>query len=228
MNFREYKELGGYQYKGYQYDAEARLRKKMIKVGDCFAIYFGSSYDVGNNLNVMKLNLNELNQIKLSIKKINLEKEWKGVFRGSIPVLFKYLGGNKAIELLTGAMFFIAFSSEQDKLIHREYGMEVDYLFENQEYYQEYIGSPFVISGSQIEFEMPDNNLKAYYYRLVEQKNLKKLMQELIQKKRIEFVENYQKIVQTRIYSIASIENMAYDLDRKLEDKNSLKKERKK
>ena len=125
-------------------------------------------------------------------------------------------------------MFFIAFSSEQDKLIHREYGMEVDSLFENQEYYQEYIGSPFVISGSRIEFEMPDNNLKAYYYRLVEQKNLKKLMQELIQKKRIEFVENYQKIVQTRIYGIASVENMAYDLDRKLEDKNSLKKERKK
>ena len=132
------------------------------------------------------------------------------------------------VPFMAGAMFFIAFSSEQDKLIHREYGMEVDYLFENQEYYQEYIGSPFVISGPQIEFEMPDNNLKAYYYRLVEQKNLKKLMQELIQKKRIEFVENYQKIVQTRIYSIASIENMAYDLDRKLEDKNSLKKERKK
>ena len=48
--------------------------------------------------------------MKLLIETIDLGKEWKSAFKSNlndIPILFKYLGENKAIEPLTGEIFIM-------------------------------------------------------------------------------------------------------------------------
>ena len=58
--------------------------------------------------------------------------------------------------------------------------------------------------------------------------NLKQLIQNLIQKYQLDFIRNYQEVVQTRIHDIASVDNIMYNLDKQLEKNQTLKKEKKK
>ena len=41
-------------------------------------------------------------------------------------------------------------------------------------------------------------------------------------------MKNYQEVVQTRIYDIAGVDNIMYNLDKQLEKNQTLKKEKKK
>lgn len=170
--------------------------------------------------------------MKLLIETIDLGKEWKSAFKSNlndIPILFKYLGKNKAIEPLTGEIFIIAFQSEQKNLIHKEHKRDdFDYLFENQEYYNKYKNFPLIISGKDIYFQRLKNENKLQYYQLAKKLNLKQLIQNLIQKYQLDFIKNYQEVVQTRFYDIANVDNIMYDFDRNLEENISLKKKLKK
>ena len=49
-----------------------------------------------------------------------------------------------------------------------------------------------------------------------------------MQKYQLDFIKNYQEVVQTRFYDIANVDNIMYDFDRKLEENISLKKKLKK
>lgn len=170
--------------------------------------------------------------MKLLIETINLGKEWKSAFKSNlndIPILFKYLGENKAIEPLTGEIFIITFQSKQKNLIHKEYKRDdFDYLFENQKYYNKYRTFPLIISGENIYFQRPTNESKIKYYQVAKKLNLKQLIQNLIQKYQLDFIRNYQEVVQTRFYDIANVDNIMYGFDRNLEENISLKKKLKK
>ncbi len=75
---------------------------------------------------------------------------------------------------------------------------------------------------------MPKNENKLQYYQLAKKLNLKQLIQNLIQKYQLYFMKNYQEVVQTRIYDIAGVDNIMYNLDKQLEKNQTLKKEKKK
>ena len=70
--------------------------------------------------------------------------------------------------------------------------------------------------------------MKIKYYQLAKKLNLKQLIQNLIQKYQLDFIRNYQEVVQTRFYDIANVDNIMYDFDRNLEENISLKKKLKK
>ena len=53
---------------------------------------------------------------------------------------------------------------------------------------------------------MPKNENKLQYYQLAKKLNLKQLIQNLIQKYQLDFMKNYQEVVQTRIYDIAGVD----------------------
>lgn len=226
MDIEEYRELGGYQY---AYETVTVIKKETIQPGEYFIIDFSKTNLGSNTLNAVKF---DASKIKLSIETIDLGKEWKSAFQSDwddVPILFKYLGKNKAIEPLTGEIFIIAFQSEQKNFIHKEYKRDdFDYLFENQKYYNEYKNFPLIISGEDIYFQRPKNENKLQYYQLAKKLNLKQLIQNLIQKYQLDFMKNYQEVVQTRIYDIASVDNIMYNLDKPLEKNQTLKKEKKK
>lgn len=226
MDIKDYQKLGGYQY---AYETVTVIKKETIKPGEYFIIDFSKTSLRSNTLNAIKF---DAKKMKLLIETIDLGKEWRSAFKSNlndIPILFKYLGENKAIEPLTGEIFIIAFQSEQKNLIHKEYKRDdFDYLFENQEYYNEYKNFPLIISGEDIYFQRPKNDSKIKYYQVAKKLNLKQLIQNLIQKYQLDFIKNYQEIVQTRFYDIANVDNIMYDFDRNLEENISLKKKLKK
>ncbi len=225
MNIKDYQKLGGYQY---AYETETVI-KKTIQPGEYFIIEFSKTNLGSDTLNTVKF---DAKKMKLLIETIDLGKEWKSAFKSNlndIPILFKYLGKNKAIEPLTGEIFIIAFQSEQKNLIHKEHKRDdFDYLFENQEYYNKYKNFPLIISGKDIYFQRLKNENKLQYYQLAKKLNLKQLIQNLIQKYQLDFIKNYQEVVQTRFYDIANVDNIMYDFDRNLEENISLKKKLKK
>lgn len=226
MNTKDYQKLGGYQY---AYETETVIKKETIKPGEYFIIDFSKTSLGSNTLNTIKF---DVKKMKLLIETINLGKEWKSAFKSNlndIPILFKYLGENKAIEPLTGEIFIITFQSKQKNLIHKEYKRDdFDYLFENQKYYNKYRTFPLIISGENIYFQRPTNESKIKYYQVAKKLNLKQLIQNLIQKYQLDFIRNYQEVVQTRFYDIANVDNIMYDFDRNLEENISLKKKLKK
>lgn len=226
MEIKDYQKLGGYQY---AYETGTVIKKETIKPGQYFIIDFSKTSLGSNTLNTIKF---DAQKMKLLIETIDLGKEWKSAFKSNlndIPILFKYLGENKAIEPLTGEIFIIAFQSEQKNFIHKEYKRDdFDYLFENQKYYNEYKNFPLIISGEDIYFQRPKNENKLQYYQLAKKLNLKQLIQNLIQKYQLDFMKNYQEVVQTRIYDIVSVDNIMYNLDKQLEKNQTLKKEKKK
>ena len=132
--------------------------------------------------------------------------------------IFKYLGDNKAIEILT-----------KREVIMNEGNLskftDVN-IFENSEEYKRIADNLTILSINHHDFIYKlDDNIKLEYAELIRECGPE--LQEELTRKFVEtdkeFKEKYKNIVANDIYDIASVDNMLFNLDKKMEVKEKVK-----
>ena len=132
--------------------------------------------------------------------------------------IFKYLGDNKAIEILTKREVIMN-EGNLSKFTDAN-------IFENSEEYKRIADNLTILSINHHDFIYKlDDNIKLEYAELIRECG-PELQEELTRK----FVENdkefkkkYQDIVTNDIYNIASVDNMLLDFDKRREVKEKVK-----
>lgn len=129
-------------------------------------------------------------------------------------LLFKYLGNKKAIELATNQIFSIQFSEDLEKSTYESIFSDYKLSIDNGKKCR--TDFSITIAGDEINFIKPTEELKLEYWNNIFSDESKiKLLQDTFKKYTDNFDENYERIIRNEIYTIATVENAMYDLDRK-------------
>lgn len=191
-----------------------------VKEGEFFATVIGQFERSSNQLVNLKIseNYRKLTTCTIGIKKdyiTELANKRKGL---GILFIFKYLGDNKAIEILTKREVIMN-EGNLSKFTDAN-------IFENSEEYKRIADNLTILSINHHDFIYKlDDNIKLEYAELIRECG-PELQEELTRK----FVENdkefkkkYQDIVANDIYNIASVDNMLLDFDKRREVKEKVK-----
>lgn len=142
-----------------------------------------------------------------------------GLFYHDIDCLmFKYLGNKKAIELVTNQIFSIQFSEDLEnstyEIIFNDYKLSRDNDKKSRTDFS------LVIAGDEIKFIKPTEQLKLKYWNnIFSNEEKKQLLQDTFKECTDNFDENCERIIRNEIYTIATVENAMYDLDRRTNPK---------
>lgn len=129
-------------------------------------------------------------------------------------LLFKYIGNKKAIELATNQIFSIQFSEDLEKSTYESIFSDYKLSIDNGKKCR--TDFSIAIAGDEINFIKPTEELKLEYWNNIFSDESKiKLLQDTFKKYTDNFDENYERIIRNEIYTIATVENAMYDLDRK-------------
>lgn len=191
--------------------------KTPIKEGDYFIAIISDDYDSYSPL--VKLTLNtESKTIELS--EIVLEKSYNTEIcnDGLLPIIFRYMGNDEVFELITERKIPIMYDEDE----FNEFN-----IFENNNEYKKIINTLVAFYPKHIGLLKVSDKLKFEYYALVQEHDIE-LKQELdkhFEKARDNFDKSYQEIIEECIYPLAAVDNMMFNLDKKLEneDKNKVK-----
>ena len=191
--------------------------KTPIEEGDYFIAIISDDYDSYSPL--VKLTLNtESKTIELS--EIVLEKSYntKICNDGLLPIIFRYMGNDEVFELITERKIPIMYDEDE----FNEFN-----IFENSNEYKKIINTLVAFYPKHIGLLKVSDKLKFEYYALVQEHDIE-LKQELdkhFEKARDNFDKSYQEIIEECIYPLAAVDNMMFNLDKKLEneDKNKVK-----
>ena len=186
-----------------------------IKEGDYFIAIISDDYDSYSPL--VKLTLNtESKTIELS--EIVLEKSYntKICNDGLLPIIFRYMGNDEVFELITERKIPIMYDEDE----FNEFN-----IFENNSEYRKVINDLVTFYPNHISLQKLNDNLKTIYFELVKEhgKELKQELDKHFERTKTDFNENYNEIVNELFYPIAAVDNMMFDLDKKLEDKTKIK-----
>jgi|GEM_PF-6070175 len=188
-----------------------------IKEGDYFIAFISDDYDRYNPL--VKLTLNTESKT-IESSNIVLEKSYstKICDKGVLPIIFRYMGNNEVLELLT---------ERKIPIMHDEDEFNEFNIFENSNEYKKIINTLVAFYPKHIGLLKVNDKLKFEYYALVQEHDIE-LKQELdkhFEKARDNFDKSYQEIIEECIYPLAAVDNMMFNLDKKLEneDKNKVK-----
>lgn len=191
-----------------------------VKEGEFFATIIGP-YD-GSSNRLVNLKINETYR-KLTTNTITFKEDYftrlyKESRQSGILLIFKYIGDNKAIEVLTKREVII---SDENSSSFTNAG-----IFENSEEYKRIANNLTILSISHDDFIYKlDDNIKLEYAELIEKHGLE--LTEHLTKKFVEndkeFKKKYQDIVTNDIYNIASVDNMLLDFDKRREVKEKVK-----
>ena len=131
--------------------------------------------------------------------------------------IFKYLGDNKAIDILT----------KREVIMNEEKVSKFDTsIFENSEEYKRIADNLTILSINHHDFVYKlDDNIKLEYAELIREHGsvLKEELETKFVENDKEFKEKYQNIVTNDIYDIASVDNMLFNFDKKTEAKEKVK-----
>lgn len=146
-------------------------------------------------------------------------KSKNGLFYQDIEfLLFKYLGDNKAMELVTNQMFSIQFSEDLEKSTYES--IFNDYKLSKDNNKKSRTDFSLVIAGSEINFIKPTKQLKLEYWNnIFGNEKKKQVLQDTFKEYTDNFDKNYERIIRNEIYTIATVENAMYDLDRRTNPK---------
>ncbi len=185
--------------------------KMPVKEGEFFATIIGQHGSSSNQL--INLEINEKYR-GLTTSIITFKEDYVTVLaeqrKGSgILFIFKYLGDNKAIEILTKREVIINEGS-LDKFAAN--------IFENSEEYKKIADNLTVLSINHHDFVYElDDSIKLEYAELIREhgSELKEELETKFAENDKEFKEKYQNIVTNDIYDIASVDNMLFNFDKK-------------
>lgn len=146
-------------------------------------------------------------------------KSKNGLFYQDIEfLLFKYLGDNKAMELVTNQIFSIQFSEDLEKSTYES--IFNDYKLSKDNNKKSRTDFSLVIAGSEINFIKPTEQLKLEYWNnIFGNEEKKQVLQDTFKEYTDNFDKNYERIIRNEIYTIATVENAMYDLDRRTNPK---------
>lgn len=191
-----------------------------VKEGEFFATVIGQFERSSNQLVNLKIseNYRKLTTCTIGIKEdyiTELANKRKGL---GILFIFKYLGDNKAIEILTKREVIMN-EGNLSKFTDAN-------IFENSEEYKRIADNLTILSINHHDFIYKlDDNIKLEYAELIRECGPE--LQEELTRKFVEtdkeFKEKYKNIVANDIYDIASVDNMLFNLDRKMEVKEKVK-----
>ena len=194
-----------------------------VKEGEFFATVIGQFERSSNQLANLKIseNYRKLTTCTIGIKEdyiTELANKRKGL---GILFIFKYLGDNKAIEILTKREVIMN-EGNLSKFTDAN-------IFENSEKYKRIADNLTILSINHHDFIYKlDDNIKLEYAELIRECG-PELQEELTRKfveNDKEFKEKYKNIVANDIYDIASVDNMLFNLDKKIEVKEKIKVEK--
>ena len=187
-----------------------------VKEGEFFATIIGQYERSSNQL--VNLEINENNR-KLTTCTVGIKEDYitelASAREGSgILFIFKYLGDNKAIEILTKREVIMS-EENLSKLTDAN-------IFENSEEYKRIADNLTILAINHHDYIYKlDNNIKLEYAELI-----REYAQELTEKLTTKFVENdkefkekYQNIITSDIYDIASVDNMLFNFNKEMETK---------
>lgn len=191
-----------------------------VKEGEFFATVIGQFERSSNQLVNLKIseNYRKLTTCTIGIKEdyiTELANKRKGL---GILFIFKYLGDNKAIEILTKREVIMN-EGNLSKFTDAN-------IFENSEEYKRIADNLTILSINHHDFIYKlDDNIKLEYAELIRECG-PELEEELTRKfveTDKEFKEKYKNIVANDIYDIASVDNMLLDFDKRREVKEKVK-----
>ena len=191
-----------------------------VKEGEFFATIIGQYECSSNQLINLKINekYRELTTSTVTFKKdyvTELASKRKGL---GILFIFKYLGDNKAVDILTKREVII---SDKNSSSFTNAG-----IFENSEEYKRIANNLTILSINHHNFIYKlDDNIKLEYAELIREHGsvLKEELETKFVENDKEFKEKYQNIVTNDIYNIASVDNMLLDFDKRREVKEKVK-----
>ncbi len=189
--------------------------KTSIKEGDYFIAFMSDDYDRYNPLIKLALNT-ESKTIELS--DIVLEKSYstKICDKGVLPIIFRYIGNNEVFELLTERKIPIMYDYDEFDEFN---------IFENSNEYKKAINNLVTFYPNHISPLKLNDKLKTEYFELIKEhgEELKQELDKHFEETKNNFSKNYKEIVNELFYPIAAVDNMMFDIDRKLEDKTKIK-----
>ena len=191
-----------------------------VKEGEFFATIIGQYECSSNQLINLKINeeYRKLTPTTVTFKEddaTELASKRKGL---GILFIFKYLGDNKAVEVLTEREVII---SDENSSSFTNAG-----IFENSEEYKRIADNLTILSINHHDFIYKlDDNIKLEYAELIREHGsvLKEELETKFVENDKEFKEKYQNIVTNDIYDIASVDNMLFNFDKKTEAKEKVK-----
>ena len=182
-----------------------------VKEGEFFATIIGQHERSSNQFINLKINekYRELTKSTIALKKdyvteLAIKREGLGIL-----FIFKYLGDNKAIEVLTKREVIMN-EGNLDKFLTN--------IFESSEEYKRIANNLTILSINHHDFIYKlDDNLKLEYAELIREhgSELKEELETKFAENDKEFKEKYQNVVTNDIYDIASVDNMLFNFDKK-------------
>ena len=138
------------------------------------------------------------------------------VEKAEIPLLFKYLGNDEVIELLTKRKMSVMHSKEEYTKLT---------VFEDYNAYKKVTNNLIVFSLNSIDLIKPNEPLKLAYFNLVAEygADRKDRLQKSFDTTQENFEVTYAETVKNYYYRLAAVDNMMFDLDKKLENKTKIK-----
>lgn len=138
------------------------------------------------------------------------------VEKAEIPLLFKYLGNDEVIELLTKRKMPVMHSKEEYTKLT---------VFEDYNAYKKVTNNLIVFSLNSVDLIKPNEPLKLAYFNLVTEygSDIKDRLQKSFDTTQNNFEVTYAETVKNYYYRLAIVDNMMFDLDKKLEDKTKIK-----
>lgn len=189
--------------------------KTPIKEGDYFIALMSDDYDRYNPLVKLELDT-ESKTIELS--EIVLEKSYNTEIcnNGVLPIIFRYMGNDEVFELITERKIPIMYNDDEFDEFN---------IFENNSEYRKVINDLVTFYPNHISLQKLNDKLKTIYFELVKEhgEELKQELDKHFERTKTDFNENYSEIVNELFYPIAAVDNMMFDLDKKLEDKTKIK-----
>ncbi len=189
--------------------------KTPIKEGDYFIALMSDDYDRYNPLVKLKL---DTESKTIELREIVLEKSYNTEIcnNGVLPIIFRYMGNDEVFELITERKIPIMYDNDEFDEFN---------IFENNSEYRKVINDLVTFYPNHISLQKLNDNLKTIYFELVKEhgKELKQELDKHFERTKTDFNENYNEIVNELFYPIAAVDNMMFDLDKKLEDKTKIK-----
>lgn len=186
-----------------------------IKEGDYFIAIMSDDYDISSPL--VKLELNTESKT-IETSDIVLEKSYdtKICNDGLPPIIFRYMGNNEVFELLTKRKIPIMYDEDEINKFN---------IFENRNEYKRIINTLIAFNPKHISLLKLNDKLKTEYFELIKEhgEELKQELDKHFEETKNNFSKNYQEIIEERIYPLAAVDNIMFDIDKKLEDKTKIK-----
>ena len=126
------------------------------------------------------------------------------------------MGNDEVFELITERKIPIMYDNDEFDEFN---------IFENNSEYRKVINDLVTFYPNHISLQKLNDNLKTIYFELVKEhgEELKQELDKHFERTKTDFNENYNEIVNELFYPIAAVDNMMFDLDKKLEDKTKIK-----